>query len=223
MCYVLHMAHRMFGNPVGSSRQKVFPLLNIDSYILGLWSADGYLRSSSFGLTSIYPILIDRFRAFLRLYFDNSRIKVRKYLPMKDFYQYDFAKNPKVYLLKKAKHPAYQIYVNCRPFIRPFFNEDLQKRSVLQNTQAYFAGRFDGDGSVSKNLKNDFRIAYTTFEDAQRDQKYVNILSSTITSSIYHYEHAKTFVLYIHTDASHEFLRLIEPYSAKAQKLLVAP
>ena len=49
------------GNTVGSK-----DALNSaeDFYILGLWLADGYWRSSSIGLTSVDTRLIERFKRF---------------------------------------------------------------------------------------------------------------------------------------------------------------
>jgi len=65
------------GNTVGSlSSLLVRPK---DSYILGLWGADRYLRTSSIGLSNTNKILIKRFSEFLLSRLPTERLRLRVY------------------------------------------------------------------------------------------------------------------------------------------------
>ena len=86
------------------------------SYILGLWCADGYHRTSSIGLSNIKTKLIQRFAKYLRNLFDEDRLRLRVYIPesFHDCFSLDDLKIKNVSVLKviKAKHPSFHIYVN---------------------------------------------------------------------------------------------------------------
>ena len=88
------------GNTVGS---KFFFKTAEDFYILGLWLADGYWRSSSIGLTSVTPLLIDKFTNFLSRVAPAHPIKKRVY-PVKEG--------------SKRKQLAVQVYINNRYLTR---------------------------------------------------------------------------------------------------------
>jgi len=199
--------------------------LDIDPYILGLWEADGYLRTSSIGLTSIYPTLVQRFRDFLQKYFSYDRLRLRVYLPVssRSFDQSLRMRNTRICQAKKAKHPAYHIYVNSRPFVRAFLFVVRERIISHLNIPAYFAGRFDGDGSISLDQKKDCRIVYTTFQESLSDQKLLQRYDPTIHSSLYHYKDAHTFVLYVWRASTTHFVEVIRQYSSKINHTLIAP
>jgi len=164
------------GNTVGS---KFFFRTAEDFYILGLWLADGYWRSSSIGLTSVNPRLIGRFSKFLSRVAPNHSIKKR-------IYQVDGK--------SKRKQTAYQIYVNSRPLTRLFISTKTETLHVPNKyLLAYLAGRIDGDGHVDTKHRSGIRIAYSSKEDALRDQ----MLFGEANTSLYEYKSAGTFVLYL--------------------------
>ena len=198
------------GNTVGSLSSL---LLNPhDSYILGLWAADRYLRSSSTGLSNTNLTLIRRFSLFLLSRFPKSRVRIRIYGSTKRNVFSGFKKS----YCKGFKHKlvAYHIYVNSRPLVRDFF-DSLKSRNLLKGSClfAYFAGRFDGDGSLSKGKRRFFRIVYSNKEDAMEDK----ILIPRIKTSLYRYEKANTYCLYFSEKTLNKFLKKIKPFSNKLQ------
>lgn len=197
-----------------------------NSYILGLWGADGYHRTSSIGLTSIYPELIKRFHLFLNNKFPLERIRLRVYSNNK---QHKLSKTMswfkgKLHFSKgtKLRHFAYQVYVNSRPLLRKF-RQAVDNRLILppDDLAAYFAGRFDGDGSVAKDLRTDFRIVYTNFAEANTDKQLLEKLG--FDSRIYRYKKAGTHVIYVSRFESLRLCKALQPYSAKLKRLLVTP
>jgi len=167
-----------------------------DSYILGLWCADSYWWSSSIGLSNVDPALIAKFKDFLLKFFSEDRIK--------------FNRN--------------HIFVNSRPFLREFreARNNLIKLEKDNLINAYFAGRFDGDGSIDKNFRNDCRIVYGNKNEAEIDKSLLLRIGISNTK-IYYYKTAKTFCLYISRYQAREFLEKIYNYSIKLQKLVFIP
>lgn len=202
---------------------------SLDPYILGLWGADGYHRTSSIGLTAIYPELIKRFYTFLEDYFPLDRMRLRVYTnsgqpepipPVMHWYQgkISFAKG------NKLSNQAWQLYVNSRPLLRKI-RSSLEQRLSINSTkaiEAYIAGRFDGDGSVAKNHKNDFRIAYSNCHKAKIDQQLLSKIGVSHTK-IYQYQQAGTHVIYVSTTESNDLCKRLKPYSAKLSNILVTP
>jgi intein/homing endonuclease len=201
---------------------------SLDPYILGLWGADGYHRTSSIGLTAIYSELIKRFYSFLRETFPLEKLRLRVYtnngepIPIPsamNWYQgkVTFAKGTKL------SSQAWQLYVNSRPLLRHFRNR-LKKRLSLPKSSIipYIAGRFDGDGSVAKNLKNDFRITYCNRHEAEIDQQLLNQFGFKHIN-IYQYQKAGTHVIYVSTQESLPLGNRLRPYSAKLSNILVTP
>ncbi len=190
--------NKIMGNTVGSTSTNFcnFFTKEEDSYLLGLWCADSYWWSSSIGVSNTDPDMIDKFRVFFRKFFPEDRIKFNR------------------------DH----LFVNCRPLLREFFSakNSLNKLKKVKIVKAYFAGRFDGDGSIDKNLRNDCRIVYGKREEAEMDQKLLEIIKIDNTK-IYHYKSARTFCLYVSRFQSKKFLRNIFPYSVKLQKLVLVP
>lgn len=114
------------GNTVGS--KFIFQTAE-DFYILGLWLADGYWRSSSVGLTSVDSHLIDRFAKFLLKMAPSHSLKKRIY-PVKEGI--------------KRKQEAVQVYINNRPLTRLFMSTKTGDLQVpYQYIAAYLAGRID--------------------------------------------------------------------------------
>lgn len=187
------------GNTVGSACANfcIFNSSTEDAYILGLWCADGYWWSSSFGLSNTDDILIKKFKKFFGKHFSKNRIKFNNH----------------------------HIFVNSRPLLREFRKaqeslKELKKPSIIQ---AYFAGRFDGDGSVKNDLRTDCRIVYGNQKEARTDQMLLKRIRIQKTR-VYHYTSARTFCLYTSRYEAKKFLNMILPYSIKIQKLAhVAP
>lgn len=171
-------------------QQKIF-------YILGLWLADGYWRSSSIGLTSVTPALLERFTIFLRRVAPSYPLKKR-------VYQVDGR--------HKRKQVAVQVYVNSRLLTRLFMELKIGVLPVPTNyISAYLAGRIDGDGHVDTKHRTGIRIAYSSKEDALRDQ---GLLGKT-NVSLYQYEAAKTFVLYLTKHYREQVLKDLQKFSVK--------
>jgi hypothetical protein len=182
------------GNTVGSSRANFcnFCCSKEDSYILGIWCADGYWWSSSIGLSNTDQDLLRRFRKFLSQHFIDSRIKYNR------------------------NH----LFVNSRPLLREFVRAKDNLLS-LQDTviiEPYLAGRFDGDGSVSKDFRSDCRIVYGNQREAEVDKLLMSKVGITRVK-IYYYASAHTFCLYVSRFEAGLFLKHIFNYSSKLQKL----
>lgn len=167
-----------------------------DYYILGLWLADGYWWSSSIGLSSTHPQLIERFRSFLARIAPSHTIKWRIYKPD-----------------GMRKTSATHVYVNSRMLVRYFMKlkEAEQLHIPSQYVPAYIAGRIDGDGAVDRKNRSGIRIAYSNFKDADRDRK----LLGRNNTSIYHYQAAKTWVLYLRKQYRDRELMRIGKFSIK--------
>ncbi len=170
---------------------------NQDYYCLGLWLADNYWRSGSVGLSSTNPILLERFRQFLRKVCPTRPIKEYVYYPEEG---------------KKRKLISRNIFVNCRPLTREFMEYKHIKELLipLRYLPAYFAGRIDGDGHVDRKYRTGIRIVYSDREDASRDLRLLKKLNNN-PASLYFYKAANTWVLYFRK----EFLRKIQPKIAK--------
>lgn len=168
-----------------------------DFYILGLWLADGYWRSSSIGLTSVNLSLISRFTNFL--------IKVAPSHPIKK----------RIYEVKegnKRKQTAIQVYINNRPLTRLFMSTKTEILQIPDSYRlAYLAGRIDGDGHVDIKHRSGIRIAYSNIEDATRDQE----LFGNTNVSLYQYKAAGTYVLYLRKVFRDKILKEISKYSLK--------
>ena len=197
------------GNPVGSTNADFcnLPLDTETAYMVGLWCADGYHRTSSIGLSNTDRDLIKRFGDFLRKLFPEERLKMRIYEP---------------YVGKRTSR-AYHVYVNCRPLLRWFRKwKSGELRIGLELALPYLAGRFDGDGSVGKDFYRDCRIIYGDSKDAEKDFNLVKSLGFA-RAKLYNYRAAKTFCLYFSRMETVKFLSGIYPYSTRLQKSVFVP
>ena len=168
-----------------------------DFYILGLWLADGYWRSSSIGLTSVNPTLIKRFTSFFVRVSPTHPIKQRVY---------------NVDGKSKRKQAAVQAYINNRPLTRLFLSFKTGDFNVPRRfLPAYLAGRIDGDGHVDTKHRSGIRIAYSSNTDALRDQ----LLFGKANVSLYHYKAARTFVLYLKKYYRDNILKQVGRFSVK--------
>lgn len=182
------------GNTVGSTFS--FKTAE-DYYILGLWLADGYWRSSSIGLTSVDPRLIKRFEQFLIRIAPSYPIKKRIYLPTGQ---------------NKRKQVAVQIYINCRSLTRLFMSHKTGALIIPSKLLLpYLSGRIDGDGHIDQKYRSGIRIAYSNLEDAVRDQE----LFGKTNVSLYHYQSARTYVLYLKSKYRKTLLNNLKDYSVK--------
>ena len=182
------------GNTVGS---KFSFKTAEDFYILGLWLADGYWRSSSIGLTSVNLRLISKFAKFLLRVAPSHSLKQRVY---------------PVRIGEKRKQEAVQVYINNRPLTRLFMSFKTGNLYVPQSHLfAYLAGRIDGDGHIDTKHRSGIRIAYSSKDDALRDQK----LFGETNVSLYQYKAAKTFVLYLKKIYRERISKEIKKFSVK--------
>ena len=186
------------GNTVGSTSTNFCNFFSNekDAYILGLWCADSYWWASSIGLSNTNPDLIGAFRKFLTRLFPKDRIK--------------FNRN--------------HLFVNSRPLLREFLSakDRLDELIDKENIRAYLAGRFDGDGSIDKNLRNDCRVVYSKRKEAETDRELLKRIGVE-NVKIYYYKSAKTFCLYISRYEAKKFLENIMSHSLKLQKLVLVP
>ena len=198
------------GNTVGRTDTTFCDLKKPENaYAFGLWCADGYHRTSSIGLTNVNEDLIGSFRRFLSKFFPQERIKMRVY---------SRGESPAHYYLEKATKPAYQLYVNSRPFLRYFrmVRENPKDFLTRDAIPAYFAGRFDGDGSVAADNRSDLRIVYSSSDEAKRDASLLARVG--IKPKVYEYRKARTFALYISRFDAEKFLSSIAEYSFRRRK-----
>lgn len=192
------------------------------AYILGLWCADGYHRTSSIGLSTVNEKLAHIFRDFFLNYFDSGRIKLRAYFPLnvettaasKRLQKVLRIETVRQYRLKKARVPTLHLYVNSRPMLRSFREA---RDTVVWATNpeilfAYLAGRFDGDGSVSIDKRSDCRIAYSNQGEAEND-KDILVRLGFIRTKVYQYKGARTYCVYVSRLETSKFLERISKYS----------
>ncbi len=198
------------GNTVGSANSD-FCNLKLDketAYIIGLWYADGYHRTSSIGLSNTNLDLVEKFSEFLLGLFPKERLKLRVYKPDN----------------LKRRTKAYHLYVNCRPLLRRFREFKLNVLGFIDKDLIlpYMAGRFDGDGCVAKDFHSDCRIVYGSSKEVINDLKLMKLMGFQ-RMKIYNYRSAKTFCLYFSRLETNKFLSLIYPYSIRLQKSEFAP
>jgi len=173
------------GNTVGSTSTNFcnFTSNRNDAYILGLWCADKYHWTSSIGISNTNVDLLDKFLQFFRERFPRSRLKLRIYHPTRFRYSVDKRIIQRVgtireYASEKATMAGYHLYVNSRPLVREFLEAKAGLGSWIspEIIKSYIAGRFDGDGSIAKNLRDDCRIVYTKKYEAELE-KYFALFS----------------------------------------------
>jgi len=197
------------GNTVGSANSDFWNLkTKDDAYIVGLWCADGYHRTSSIGLSNTNVDLIEKFKEFFLRFLDAQRVKLRVYHPDKF----------------KRRTKAYHLYVNSRPLLRKFreFKDNAKKYISGDLILPYIAGRFDGDGCVAEDFYRDCRIVYSDENEAENDLVLIKSLGFQ-KMRIYNYRSAKTYCLYFSRLETNKFLSLIYPYSVRLQKSEFAP
>lgn len=196
-----------------------------NAYILGLWSADGYHRTSSFGLTTVYPNLANRFQEFLLSCLPPERLRLRIYRGRIENIDTSWYCGKDIAFSQghKIKNPAYQIYVNSRPLLRKVKKAVKLRKNISKDLiPNFFAGRFDGDGSIDGSKSKDLRIVYGFRSEAQIDQQLLAKIGIKKTS-IYHYKQAGTFVLYVWRAQTSRFVSLTQSESLKLKGLLITP
>lgn len=183
-----------------------------DTYILGLWDADKYLRTSSVGLSNTDPILISRFARFLLSRFSTDRIRLRIYGDCEKNFLPEIKKS---FLSSFSnKKVAFHLYVNSRSLVREFIWALNNRHTMIkENLLPYIAGRFDGDGSISKGIRRYFRISYGSLEDAEKDLS----LLSNYKVKMYYYKQAHTYCLYFSEKNLDPLLMGLKSYSTKLQ------
>jgi len=198
-----------------------------DAYILGLWCADGYHRSSSIGLSNTDISLIRRFSEYLIERFPKERLRLRSYIPVlldKSMIEnLGITDNVRFCSVRKAKQISYHVYVNSRPLLREF----RENRNNIVNMESefvmpYIAGRFDGDESIGKDIKRDFRISYASKIEAGTDKSLLEKIYP-YRIKIYCYQKAKTYVLYCSRMDSQKLAKDLFLYSIKLKRLFDLP
>lgn len=213
------------GNTVGNSSANFcdFYSSQAHAYVLGLWCADGYHRTSSIGLSNINPQLIQKFLEFLKKTFSDERLRLKVYISdstPKDYSNFGVP-NVSVLYSQKAKNVAYHLYVNSRGLLREFVKAKQYPVKQFSNNKiawAYIAGRFDGDGTIGKDLKRDLRISYTKKEEAEQDKIILESLG-LYQCKVYYYRTSSAYVLYVSRSESKSFVEACIPYSIRLQKL----
>jgi hypothetical protein len=217
----------MKDNAVGSSNTHFWEEYPEDLYIFGLWCADGYFWSSSASVTNVDERIIAEFAVFLRKVFGFERIRLRIYHPLGQSVDTKlwekFSSHIRSYPMKKCRQYSFQLYVNSRPFLRLLqrSRKNVGEMTKKEGTVAYFAGRFDGDGSVYADRKSYCRIVYGSGEEVRIDQKLLRNIGITETS-VYHYKKAREYCLYIKRSQARMFLEQISKYS-RTQKCVFEP
>lgn len=183
------------GNTVGS---RVCLSSAEDFYILGLWLADGYWWSSSFGLSSCDTKLIKKFSRFLKRIAPSCPLKRRVY---------------KVDKSQKRKRKAEHIYINNRAITRQFLSYKRKKKLFIPKIylSAYLAGRIDGDGCIDLKHRSGIRITYGDKDDAMRDV----LIFGKKNVSLYYYQSARTWVIYLRKHFRQKILTEVQKYSDK--------
>lgn len=169
-----------------------------DYYFLGLWLADGYWWSSSFGLSSTDPRLIKRFAGFLRRIAPECSLKRTIYEP-----------NEKYKQVKRAEH----IYINNRPLTRQFLSYKKKEKLLVPKSfvPAYIAGRLDGDGCVDLKHRSGIRIVYGNKTDAKRDV----LIFGKENVSLYKYQTARTWAIYLRKHFRNQIFPKVKEFSIK--------
>jgi hypothetical protein len=198
---------KLMDNTVGSLGN--FVISKQDAYILGLWGADRYFRTSSIGISSINLNLIRASLKYFEKNFPTKRIKVRVYGDDIPNWLLDYD----VSYCKGTKNiaTAFHVYVNSRELVGKFFSA-LDKRYKLKREfiSLYFAGRFDGDGSYDSSRQM-LRIVYSNRREAEIDRKLLSKIN--ILTSMYHYKKANTYCLYFKRETLAEFISAIQKIS----------
>ena len=202
------------GNTVGSQTSL---MTQGEAYVLGLWCADGYHRTSSIGLSNVNLTLIKRFARFLERQLGRERLRIRVYVPpnVPRTREAEAICDRVVYRrVQKAKHVSYHVYVNSRPLLRRLRGLAQQRETLPQTLiMAYFAGRFDGDGSLGADRRKECRITYGNAADAERDQRLLQRARED-RIQVYRYRDARTYVLYVSRFDAPAFVRELQEYSS---------
>lgn len=212
------------GNTVGNWNVHFWEKCPDDCYSFGLWCADGYHRSSSIGITNVDSRLVERFREFLLKEFPESRLRLRIYHPYgtqpdKNLFRH-LSANIVSYPMRKSAQIALQLYLNSRPLLRLMqaSRRDVELMSNQEQIAAYFAGRFDGDGSVNADAKTYCRIAYSSAAEAEIDQRLLEKIG-IVPASVYHYRHAQEYCLYVSKNIAQSFVKKISRYSTTTPEM----
>lgn len=210
-------------NTVGSMNIKKLLSTSEGAYILGLFCADGYQRTSSIGLSNSNEDLLKIFASFLLNYFPKDRLRLRVYYPFSltsvklSRKLRRITDNIVYYPSMKATKIACHLYVNSRPLLR-LFNEAKESIQYInvEVIAPYLAGRFDGDGSINKTKNKDFRFIYSNKQEAEIDKSHLKKLGVN-NASIYRYESANTYCLYVWRKEIIRLVNILIPYSSYLQ------
>ncbi len=198
-----------------------------EAYILGLWCADGYHRTSSIGLSNTDINLIRRFSKFFLKMFPKHRLRLRLYIPSSiarpKLSCFDIADKISYCSVRKAKQVSYHLYVNSRPLLREFREKRCQIIKIKPEfVMSYITGRFDGDGSIGKDIKRDFRITYGSKSEAEVDKSLLEKFYP-YQVKVYRYKKARIYVLYVSRLDSSKLVKDLIPYSIKLREIIGLP
>ncbi len=215
-------------NTVGSWNAHFWEKYPNHCYAFGLWCSDGYHRTSSIGLTSVDLPLIQEFREFLLAEFPEERLRLRIYHPIgnrpdeKAFRE--LCGEIVMYPMRKCSQVAMQLYVNSRPLLRMIqkSRREVDQIKEPESVIAYFAGRFDGDGSIDSNGRSYCRIVYGNEIEAQKDQQLLEKIGIK-NASVYEYRAASEWCLYIPRGQTASFMKLISRYQTGPKNVYSNP
>ncbi len=162
-----------------------------DAYILGLFKADGYTWTGTFGITNRNQKILEKADKILSKF---GHIKWRS-----------------------DEKGFFRVCVTSRPRKREFLKIMKETEESLINNKSmissYFAGKYDGDGSYWKKARLRFKITYGKPKNINFDQKL--LLSFGISSKIRKYKNANAFDLEISSGDALIFFDLIRKNSIK--------
>lgn len=164
-----------------------------DSYFLGLFEADCYTWTGTFGITNRDSKILNKAAKFL------SRFGTVKH--------------------KSDNNRPLRVYVSSRPKKREFerimqsVKKDLLNKR--ENIASYFAGKYDGDGSHWRKQFR-FKITYGKINQVKHDKNL--LLSIGIKSKIREYKNANAFDLELSSGDALMFFELIKEESIKCPR-----
>lgn len=157
-----------------------------DAYILGLFRADGYTWTGTFGITNRNQKILEKAAKILSKFGQNK--------------------------WRNDEKGFFRVCITSRPRKREFLKAmENTEKSLIDNKlmiASYFAGKYDGDGSYWKKTRLRFKITYGKPENIEFDQKL--LLSVGISSKIRKYKNANAFDLEISSGDALAFFDLIK-------------
>ena len=87
---------------------------------------------------------------------------------------------------------------------------------------AYFAGRFDGDGSIDSDNRKYCRIVYSNQREAEFDRELIAKIGIS-NASVYDYRAAGEWCLYVPRSDAGKFLKIINQFRTGSRNVYSNP